>query len=69
MQDKAIVQIGKIALKEMNDKEPYELFIQNMFPDKDNYKMILPVFEITTGDDSCKCVYKNVDIQNVSNSI
>ncbi|GAA3953421.1 TIGR02556 family CRISPR-associated protein [Chitinophaga oryziterrae] len=66
MQDKAIVQIGKIALKEMDDKEPYELFIQNMFPDKDNYKMILPVFEIATGDDSCKCVYKNVDIQNVS---
>jgi CRISPR-associated protein Csh1 len=62
MQDKAIVQIGKIALQELGDKEPYELFIQNMFPDKENYKMIMPVFEVT-GD---TCHYKHVDIQNVS---
>lgn len=44
MQDKAFVQIGKMALREMGDKEPYQLFVQNMFPDKANYKMIVPVF-------------------------
>lgn len=66
MQDKAIVQIGKIALQELGDKEPYQLFIQNMFPDKENYKMIMPVFEITTGEKEYICTHKNVDIENVS---
>ena len=66
MQDRAIVQIGKIALQELGDKEPYQLFIQNMFPDKENYKMIMPVFEITTGVKEYTCTYRNVDIENVS---
>ena len=39
MQDKAFVQIGKLALKEMGNKEPYELFIQNMFLEKENYNL------------------------------
>ena len=66
MQDKAFVQIGKLALKEMGDKEPYELFIQNMFPDKANYKMIVAVFELNTSDDQLICSFRNVDPQNVS---
>ena len=68
MQDKAFVQIGKIFLKEMGDKEPYQLFIQNMFPGKENYNMILPVFELNTEDDLFICTFRHVDIQNVSKS-
>lgn len=66
MQDKAIVEIGKIALKEMDNKEPYELYIQNMFPDKENYDMILAVFELKSEGEKLNCTFKNVDIQNVS---
>lgn len=66
MQDKAFVEIGKLVLKEMSDKEPYQLFIQNMFPDKENYKMIMPVFELNTVNDQLVCSYKYVDVQNAS---
>jgi len=66
MQDKAFVQIGKLVLKEMGNKEPYELFIQNMFPEKANYKMIVAVFEVNTEDDQLICAFKNIDPQNVS---
>ena len=66
MQDKAFVQIGKLVLKEMGNKEPYELFIQNMFPKKDNYKMIVAVFELNTVGDKFICSFKNIDFQNVS---
>lgn len=66
MQDRAFVEIGKIALAEMGNKERYQLFIQNMFPDKDNYKMIVPVFEITTQNGQYECNYRNVDVQNVN---
>lgn len=66
MQDQAFVQIGKIALQEMGNKEPYELFIQNMFPDKDNYKIIVPVFEIMVQKGEYYCIYRNIDIQIVN---
>lgn len=66
MQDKAFVQIGKLVLKEMGNKEPYQLFIQNMFPDKANYKMIVSVFELNTVNNYLECSYKHIDAQNVS---
>ena len=66
MQDKAFVEIGKIVLKGMGNKEPYELFIQNMFPEKANYKMIVAVFELITVNEHLSCLFKNIDAQNVS---
>jgi CRISPR-associated protein Csh1 len=66
MQDKAFVQIGKLVLKEMGNKEPYQLFIQNMFPEKPNYKMIVAVFKLETSGDRLVCSFKNIDPQNVS---
>ena len=66
MQDKAIVQIGKLVLKEMGDKEPYQLFIQNMYPDKANYKIIVVVFELNTIEGVLNCLFKKIDPQNVS---
>lgn len=67
MQDRAFVEIGKLELKRMGDKEPYQLFIQNMFPKKDNYKMIVAVFELKTVDQQTICSFKNIDVQNASN--
>ncbi len=66
MQDKAFVEIGKLVLKEMGSKEPYQLFIQNMFPKKENYKMIVAVFELKTVDEQLVCSFRNIDPQNVS---
>jgi CRISPR-associated protein Csh1 len=66
MQDKAFVQIGKLVLKEMGAKEPYQLFIQNMFPEKANYKMIVAVFQLKTVDEQLVCSFRNIDPQNVS---
>ena len=60
MQDQAFVEIGKIALADMGNKEPFQLFIQNMFPDKDNYRMILPVFELTLTNGSYECAYNQL---------
>lgn len=37
MQDKAFVQIGKLVLKEMGNKEPYELFIHSSLIIKQYY--------------------------------
>lgn len=66
MQDKAFVEIGKLVLKEMGDKEPYQLFIQNMFPEKPNYKMIVAVFELKMIEEQLVCSFKNIDPQIVS---
>ncbi|WP_374165242.1 TM1802 family CRISPR-associated protein [Arcticibacter sp. MXS-1] len=66
MQDQAFVEIGKIALEEMGNKEPYQLFIQNMFPDKSNYKMILPVFELKEEDGTYQCCYRDIEVENVN---
>lgn len=66
MQDKTFAQIGKLVLKEMGNKEPYQLFIQNMFSEKANYKMIVGVFELKTVDEHLICSFKNIDPQNVS---
>lgn len=66
MQDKSITQIGKLQLALMGDKKPYELYIQNMFPEKDNYEMILAIFNFTNTNSEYKCTFDKVDIQKVS---
>lgn len=66
MQDQAFVEIGKIVLEEMGNKEPYQLFIQNMSPDKSNYKMIVAVFEISEDGGEYSCRFKHVDVRNVN---
>lgn len=66
MQDKAFAAIGKIALKEMGNKEPYQFFIQNMFPEKTNYKMIVISFTIETIGNKLHCSFKNIDSENVN---
>lgn len=66
MQDKAITQIGKIQLAQLGDKKPYELYIQNMFPEKDNYDIILAVFNFNETENGFDCAFEGVDIQKVS---
>jgi CRISPR-associated protein Csh1 len=66
MQDLAITRIGKIKLAQLGDKKPHELFIQNMFPDKDSYDMIVAFFAITNLDGEVKLRFEGIDSQKVS---
>lgn len=66
MQDKAIVQLGKLQLATLGNKKPYELFIQNMFPDKPNYDMILAVFQLKSENDDYQIKFDKVDILPVN---
>lgn len=66
MQDLAVTRIGEILLKEMGDRDPYELFVQNMFPDKESYDMIVAVFEKSMTDKIVKVKFSGIDSQKVS---
>jgi CRISPR-associated protein Csh1 len=66
MQDLAVTRMGEILLDEMGNLNPYELFTQNMFPDKEAYDMIIAVFEKHTENDLVKIKFAGVDSQKVS---
>lgn len=63
MQDKAITQIGKWELKKVADKEPYQLYIENMFPSKNNYDMVVLVFQLTKDEGKYICQFGKVDLE------
>jgi CRISPR-associated protein Csh1 len=46
MQDKIVVDIGRYAMKRKGDIQPFQLFVQNTFPDKDNYVVIVAIFDV-----------------------
>lgn len=64
MQDRAIAAIGKWQLQSKQDIEPVDLYVENMFPDKD-YQMLLLVFEIKAEEGTRKCRYLGIDIEKV----
>ena len=45
MQDRAITAIGKLELASKKDLEPYQLYVENMFPGQD-YNMLHAVFQV-----------------------
>jgi len=65
MQDRAITAIGRLELDKSDQQEPYEIFVQNMFPGK-NYDVLLLVFSIDKIDDSYQCTLDKVDVEKVS---
>ncbi len=64
MQDKAIIEIGKI--KGNRQPEAYQNFIENMFPNQDNYDMILAVFVFGKDGGILKCRFERVEAKNTS---
>lgn len=60
MQDKIVVNIGKIAMKSKGNLEPFQLFVQDVFPDKDNYIVIVAIFKYA--NDTLQ--FDKVDIEN-----
>lgn len=65
MQDKAIASIGKWQMEVKKDIEPVDLFVENMFPDKD-YHLLMLIFKIEHGGDTRNCRYTGIDIEKVS---
>ncbi|MFT7604396.1 MAG: CRISPR-associated protein Csh1 [Saprospiraceae bacterium] len=62
MQDKAIIEIGKV--KGEKKEKLYQNFIENMFPNKD-YDMILAVFRFSKKGIDYTCDYEKIDIDKV----
>lgn len=58
MQDKSVIEIGKIK----GDKkgQPYQNFIEDMFPGK-NYDVIEAVFQLSKEGETINCSFKGVD--------
>jgi len=65
MQDRAIGAIGEWQLNENKDREPVDLYIENMFPGKD-YQILLLIFKIINNSGELSCEYKGLDIDKVS---
>lgn len=63
MQDKAIIEIGK--LKGGSSAKPYQNFIGNLFPGK-NYNIVLAVFNFTKSENGYTCVYEEIDYESAS---
>jgi len=65
MQDKLIVQIGKIKMPVF--EEGYQFFIQNMFPGE-NYEMLTADFLLDNTAGAWVCSFAGVDIDSVSST-
>lgn len=67
MQDKAVAAIGRLALQKSGQAEPYQLYVENMFPGAGvNYDMLLAVFSFTTENNQMVCHFTGVDTEKVS---
>jgi len=67
MQDRAIAAIGELVLEDKKEMSLVDLYIENMFPDK-NYQMLLMVFEVKSIDNILKCNYIGIDEEIVGNN-
>ena len=65
MQDKAIAAIGEWQFQENKHLEPVDLYIENMFPDKD-YQILILIFEFCDDYGKRICRYRGIDIEKVS---
>ena len=63
MQDKAVIEIGK--LKGDKKAEPYQNFVENMFPGK-NYDIVVAIFKLLKNESGYTCEFDKVDIDSVS---
>lgn len=67
MQDKAVAAIGRLALQKSGQAEPYQLYVENMFPGAGvNYDMLLVVFSFTTENEQLMCHFVGVDTEKAS---
>lgn len=62
MNDKAVTSLGKIYKNNLNAKEEWELYAENMFPDSPHL-IISPVFIITRTNETPSITYSHTDIR------
>ncbi|WKN44271.1 TIGR02556 family CRISPR-associated protein [Tunicatimonas pelagia] len=65
MQDRAITAIGKLTLDQSSLTDPYQVFVQDMFPGQ-NYSMLLLVFACTESEDNISIIFEGTDMEVVS---
>ena len=59
--------IGRLALQKSGQAEPYQLYVENMFPGAGvNYDMLLAVFTFMTEASQLVCHFNGVDVEKVS---
>lgn len=58
MQDKIVIDIGRIAIKDKGNLEPYQFFVQDAFPEKKDYPILLLVFSV---QDNETIIFDKVD--------
>ncbi|GAB3029715.1 TIGR02556 family CRISPR-associated protein [Spirosoma pulveris] len=67
MQDKAVAAIGRLSLQKSGQTEPYQLYVENMFPGAGvNYDVLLAVFSFTTEDSQLICRFEGVDTEKAN---
>lgn len=65
MNDRAVTALGRIYREDLNAKEDWELYAENMFPG-DEHLMISPVFKILRTDNSTNISFSHTDIRPYS---
>jgi len=65
MQDRAIAAIGEWQMETKKDYEPVDLYIENMFPDKD-YQILILIFEMGDVAGKRTCSFGGIDVEKVS---
>ncbi|WKN33896.1 TIGR02556 family CRISPR-associated protein [Porifericola rhodea] len=65
MQDRVITAIGRLALEKSSQTDPYQIFVQDMFPGQ-NYHMLLLVFATSKNENSRSISFKGTDMETVS---
>ncbi|GMU89837.1 MAG: hypothetical protein AMXMBFR49_20440 [Chlorobiota bacterium] len=65
MNDRAVTALGRIYRQDLNAKEDWELYAENMFPG-DQHMIISPVFRLHRQNDSSTITFSHVDIRPYS---
>jgi len=65
MNDRAVTALGNIYRQDLNAKEDWELYAENMFPG-DQHMMISPVFKIIHNDTTTNISFSHTDIRPYS---
>lgn len=60
MQDKIISVLGHLDMQSKETLEPYQLYVQNPFPEKNNYQILMVVFNVS---ESCEVDFQKLDIE------
>ena len=67
MQDKAVVNIGRLQLQKANYEKPHLQFIQNMHPGKE-YNILIIIFNVKKEEENYHCTFEKIDMEKVGDN-